>query len=202
VPVCLAGGIRSQSFSLSQRFDPSETSWLCFKPHPPIGFGPSELFPYDQPPPLSGRRALLSSNLPVADRSGQANRSSDFRAFIRPHVRHSPKALSRSTSRCSPGLSPLRGLPVPAAGENASPLTLHARNHAAKTTRPRALRHRVSTTKPGNDYESRSNLHEVCHLVRLAGQCASAFYGRIAGTRLPCWTCLPTVARRFALPDG
>jgi len=134
VPVCLAGGIRSQSFSLSQRFDPSETSWLCFKPHPPIGFGPSELFPYGQPPPLSGRRALLSSNLPVADRSGQADRSSDFRAFIRPHVRHSPKALSRSTSRCSPGLSPLRGLPVPAAGESASPLTLHARKHVAETT--------------------------------------------------------------------
>jgi hypothetical protein len=34
---CLPSAIRSQGFSPSQRFDPGAPSWLCFKPHPPIG---------------------------------------------------------------------------------------------------------------------------------------------------------------------
>lgn len=41
--VCLANALRSQSFSLSQRFAPTRALRLCFTPHPPIGFGPSEL---------------------------------------------------------------------------------------------------------------------------------------------------------------
>lgn len=35
---CLPSAIRSQGFSPSQRFDPDAPSWLCFKPHPPLGF--------------------------------------------------------------------------------------------------------------------------------------------------------------------
>ena len=36
--VCLSDTIRSQSFSLSQRFDLTRASWPCFVPHPPLGF--------------------------------------------------------------------------------------------------------------------------------------------------------------------
>jgi hypothetical protein len=35
---CLPSAFRSQGFSPSQRFHPGTPSWLCFKPHPPIGF--------------------------------------------------------------------------------------------------------------------------------------------------------------------
>jgi hypothetical protein len=38
MPACLTDTIRSHSFSLSQRFEPTRTSWPCFMPHPPIGF--------------------------------------------------------------------------------------------------------------------------------------------------------------------
>jgi hypothetical protein len=48
-PVYLADTIRPQSFSLSRRFIPTWTSWLCFAPHPPMGFRPSEPFPLNQP---------------------------------------------------------------------------------------------------------------------------------------------------------
>jgi hypothetical protein len=44
-PTCLTGAIRSQGFSPSQRFDPLETSWLCFTPHPSAGFRASRAFP-------------------------------------------------------------------------------------------------------------------------------------------------------------
>jgi len=49
VPVYLTDTIRSQSFSLSQRFEPARASWLCFAPHPPLGFRSSEPFPLGQP---------------------------------------------------------------------------------------------------------------------------------------------------------
>jgi hypothetical protein len=45
VLVCLANTIRSQSFSLSQRFNPARTLWLYFAPHPPIGFVAFRVFP-------------------------------------------------------------------------------------------------------------------------------------------------------------
>jgi hypothetical protein len=59
VSVCLADTVRSQSFSLSQRFEPAWAWWLCFAPHPPIGFRPSELFPLGQPWHLSVLVALV-----------------------------------------------------------------------------------------------------------------------------------------------
>lgn len=41
----------------------------------------------------------------------------DFRALVRPGVRHSGHAVNVGQSRCSPGLLPLRGLPDPVAAE-------------------------------------------------------------------------------------
>jgi hypothetical protein len=48
-PDCLPGTFRSQGFSPSQRFDPTDALWLCFTPHPSIGFWPPEHFPHSQP---------------------------------------------------------------------------------------------------------------------------------------------------------
>jgi len=58
-PDYLPGTFRSQGFSPSQRFDPTDASWLCFTPHPSLGFGPPERLPHNQPSRLSARRALL-----------------------------------------------------------------------------------------------------------------------------------------------
>jgi hypothetical protein len=59
VPDYLPGTFRSQGFSPSQRFDPTDALWLCFTPHPSLGFRPPEPFPHSQPSHLSARRALL-----------------------------------------------------------------------------------------------------------------------------------------------
>jgi hypothetical protein len=37
-PVYLTEAVRSRGFSPPQRFDPPRASWLCFTPHPPLGF--------------------------------------------------------------------------------------------------------------------------------------------------------------------
>jgi len=66
VPVCLSGTIRSRSFSPPQRFEPARASWLCFAPHPPIGFRPPEPFPLGQPRHLSMPVALLPFRLAPA----------------------------------------------------------------------------------------------------------------------------------------
>jgi hypothetical protein len=71
VSVYLSDTIRSQSFSLSQRFEPAWASWLCFAPHPPLGFWPSELFPLSQPWHLSVLDALFPFQL-AAVSLGQA----------------------------------------------------------------------------------------------------------------------------------
>lgn len=49
MPDCLSGTFRSQGFSPSQRFHPARASWLCFTPHPPLGFWSSEPCPLGQP---------------------------------------------------------------------------------------------------------------------------------------------------------
>lgn len=59
VPVCLTDTVRPQGFSPSRRFDPARALWVCFAPHPPIGFRSSELFPRGQPQRLSALDALL-----------------------------------------------------------------------------------------------------------------------------------------------
>lgn len=57
---CLDCAVRSQGFSPSQRFSPFRALWLCFTPHPPLGFRSSEHFPLRQPRYLSISVALLS----------------------------------------------------------------------------------------------------------------------------------------------
>lgn len=57
--VYLTDTIRSRSFSLPQRIEPARASWLCFAPHPPLGFRPPEPFPLSQPVHLSMPSALL-----------------------------------------------------------------------------------------------------------------------------------------------
>jgi hypothetical protein len=60
VSVCLSDTVRSQGFSPSQRFEPAWTAWLCFAPHPPMGFGNGlQSFPHSASRDAS-RRPLLS----------------------------------------------------------------------------------------------------------------------------------------------
>jgi hypothetical protein len=98
-PVYLTDAFRSQGFPPSQRFDPTVASRLCFAPHPSIGFWPPELFPNGQRFSLSASPALLSlSQLFVhftqmhwrtnTDTIDAFPIDSDFRALIRPIVRH------------------------------------------------------------------------------------------------------------------
>jgi hypothetical protein len=63
VLVCLASTIHSQSFSLSQRFNPACTVWPYFMPLPSVGLQPSELFPLDKPYSLSRTVTLLPFKL-------------------------------------------------------------------------------------------------------------------------------------------
>jgi hypothetical protein len=74
----LTDTVRSQGFSPSQRFAPAWTSWLCFAPHPPLGFGNGlQSFSHSasrgasRRPLLScrfGRLRLLSSELEMGRR--------------------------------------------------------------------------------------------------------------------------------------
>lgn len=50
---------RSQSFSPSQRFDPTRALWFCFAPHPPIGFLAYRVFPSQPAVVPSGTRYSL-----------------------------------------------------------------------------------------------------------------------------------------------
>jgi hypothetical protein len=61
-PVYLTDAIRSQSFSLSQRFKPARTLWSYFVPLPSIGFWPPELSPLNQQFHLS----MLDTLLPLS----------------------------------------------------------------------------------------------------------------------------------------
>jgi hypothetical protein len=126
-PTCLTGAVRSQGFSPSQRFDPLETSWLCFTPHPSIGFPASRASPA-QPAaaPLDARYSLaVQVSAPERPKSLRCARSCGFRALLRLSIRH--PADRSPPGRCSPGLSPLRGLPITTAGPRSSRLALHLR---------------------------------------------------------------------------
>jgi len=99
---CLGCTVRSQGFSPSQRFTPTRASWLCFAPHPPIGFWSSELFPLGQPRYLSISVALLS----FRQWSGAAGN----RWFPITLVRHHPpyRLSARSCAEIQPCTSGLR----------------------------------------------------------------------------------------------
>jgi len=70
VQCCLGCTVRSQGFAPSQRFSPTRTLWLCFTPHPSLGFRSSELIPHRQPRYLSISVALL----PFRQRPGVAGK--------------------------------------------------------------------------------------------------------------------------------
>lgn len=74
---------RPQGFSPSRRRSPTRTSWLCFTPHPPIGFWSSEPFPPRQPWYLSIPAALLSLRQP-AGFAGVTRFPLSALAFFRP----------------------------------------------------------------------------------------------------------------------
>jgi hypothetical protein len=151
-PTCLTGAIRSQGFSPSQRFHPLETSWLCFTPHPSAGFRASRAF--SAQPAAAPLGALCSPavqvSAPGTPRCVRSARNCGFRAFLRLSIRHPPDR-SR-TDRCSPGLSPLRGLPDTTAGPESSPLALHrSKAGCARPAfcwlRPRVLQSSLETTR-------------------------------------------------------
>ena len=72
-------------------------------------------------------------------------------------------AINAPSNRCSPGLSPLRGFPIPVAGPS-PPLTcficLRMCKHFRRQIAPQGV-----PSGSGGDYWSRLNLHEVSHLV-------------------------------------
>jgi hypothetical protein len=73
VLVCLSSTIRSQVFSPSQRFDPARALWLCFAPHPPLGFA-SAFRAFPSQPAVTPLGALCS--LVVSACAGFARASS------------------------------------------------------------------------------------------------------------------------------
>jgi hypothetical protein len=99
VPACLTGTIRSQSFSLSQRLDPHSSSWLCFTPHPLIGFLPPEL----PSPPVTPFGDPTTRSPPFVDHPASVYTNADARranarfrlCTVRRNVRHSTQAQSR-----------------------------------------------------------------------------------------------------------
>jgi hypothetical protein len=79
---CLPSAIRSQGFSPSQRFDPGSPSWLCFKPHPSLGFmGLQSFSRRGQPWCLSTPVALLPSGAP--GRTGRTDTSVSVDTSVR-----------------------------------------------------------------------------------------------------------------------
>lgn len=95
VLLCLTSTSRSQSFSPSQRLFPVWPSWLCFTPHPPVGFRPSKYSPLSQPLHLSAPLCSLA-----------VGRSLDFRALLQLSVRSYIAACYRE-------MQPILSWPLP-----------------------------------------------------------------------------------------
>ena len=68
--------------------------------------------------------------------------------------------FSTSPGRCSPGLSPLRGLPIPVTGPKSAPHALHT---AWRTNTPSHATPQGVPSGSGDNSESRLSLHEVFH---------------------------------------
>lgn len=81
--VCLTNAFRSQGFSPSQRFDPGTPLWLCFKPHPPIGFMGLQSFSRRGQPVCLSAPLLLSCHQALQN---EPNKSATF-ASIEPCIR-------------------------------------------------------------------------------------------------------------------
>jgi hypothetical protein len=89
VPVCLPDTIRSQGFSPSQRFDPARALWLCFAPHPPLGFlVASRAFPSRSAgTPLGARCSLaVSASFSLTRASSRSAFAPASECSIQPHV--------------------------------------------------------------------------------------------------------------------
>jgi hypothetical protein len=163
VSVCLADTVRSQSFSLSQRFEPARASWLCFTPHPPIGFRSPELFPPGRPWHLSMLVTLVS----FVRQTSWSPRLQSFAPTWSPCSK--PVRLGTGTSRCSHDLSPLRGVPSQSLGLR--PPLMRLLRHEPQRPKTRCLvasRHfRVSIRLGlGATPKTGSNLRGVCNLIR------------------------------------
>jgi len=95
----LGCAIRPQGFSPSRRLSPTQASWLCFAPHPPIGFWSSERSPLRQPRYLSISVALLSFRQPSGSTGEPVSPSAP--AFHRPprpsRMRYSPELPPRTS---------------------------------------------------------------------------------------------------------
>jgi hypothetical protein len=115
VPACLTDTIRSRSFSLPQRFEPARASWLCFAPHPPIGFRPPEPFPLGQPRHLSMPVALLPFRpAPASTRVAPSFHLRPYLALSRPEplvVRPRITVFARATLTAAPGICRTAGAP-------------------------------------------------------------------------------------------
>lgn len=72
--VCLTNAFRSQGFSPSQRFAPGTPLWLCFKPHPPVGFMGLQSFSRRGQP-----RCLSAPHCSPAIRHSRTSRASRLR---------------------------------------------------------------------------------------------------------------------------
>lgn len=96
--VCLTNAFRSQGFSPSQRFDPGTPLWLCFKPHPPIGFMGLQSFS------RRGQPVCLSApHCSPAIRHSRTSRTSRLRLQASSHVFGKPDTQD-STHRRRPWL--------------------------------------------------------------------------------------------------
>ena len=142
--VYLTDAIRSQSLSLSQRFEPAQASWLCFTPHPPMGF-------------RNGLQSFSRSASRDASRRPFPSCRSHSRALDRLQTtpgRFSDRAsvlgwarLNTQPSRCSLDLCPLRGVLIQPLGRSPPLMCLLPRRWPRPKTQLRAtLRHfRVSS---------------------------------------------------------
>jgi hypothetical protein len=186
VLVCLSNTVRSQSFSLSQRFNPAYTVQLCFTLLPSIGFQPSELFPLGQPYSLSGIVTLMSFKLtrvsntvnrfmtfvPASDcldKHGNFRQAKSFRLqSLTPAEYPSCKhcVLPQRSTRCSRGLYPLRGPLAHSLGLR-PPLMYLCVTPNSEEFRCSAMYFRVSIRlNQERTPKSPFNLLEVSHLIR------------------------------------
>jgi hypothetical protein len=92
--------IHSQSFSLSQRFNPTRTLWSYFVPHPSIGFWSSESSPLNQQLHLSMPDTLM----PLSTRSANSRETRSFTGAPAFHydLRQSKESSLAPTSHALP----------------------------------------------------------------------------------------------------
>lgn len=150
---CLTSTFHSQSFTLSQQFDPARTLWLCFAPLPSVGFLPSELSPLGQPYSLSGTSTHVSFKLALVTNWGYQIQKptplpqlttlihSEFTASLELPTSKSYSnrvsvlvcdVLPPQSSRCSLGLRPLRGSFAHSLGLHPPLMCLRRTSHSEK----------------------------------------------------------------------